>query len=221
MPVPDHRSEGYTSLDQLIQDYMPFISQISGGRLAPNTNDLTNTQDWTYSTSSLPGQSPMPFYLANWAPDYPDPTDYALPFYYPNATYTLSGSLEESLSLWTCSGSSAPNGMPSDSGSMAALLFWAHQPGVPQACQGNAYAAMTYGLYSAASMPTGPERVLMYNLAEHIANTLALYLYFDQTNNVVTYAAWINPTTINTNPMSGAIGANTYFLYTGNGVLSS
>ncbi|MGD1100304.1 MAG: hypothetical protein ABR888_08210 [Thermoplasmata archaeon] len=212
---------GYTTLDQLLQDYMPFISSLSGGRLAPNTYDLTNTQDWTYSTSSLPGQSPMPFYLANWAPDYPDPTDYALPFYYPNATYTLSGSLEESLSLQTCSGGSAPNGMPSDSGSIAAVLFWANLPEIPQACQGNAYSAMTYGLQFAASMPTGPDRVLMYNLAEHIANSLALYVYFDQGNDVVTYAAWINPTTINTNPMSGAIGANTYFLYTGNGVLSS
>ena len=212
---------GYVALDQLIQDYMPYISSISGGRLAPTTFDLTNTQDWTFSTSSLPGQSPMPLYLANWAPDYPDPTDYALPFYYPNATYTMSGSLEEGLSLWTCSGDSAPSGMPIDSGTMAALLFWAHQLEIPQACQGNAYSAMIYGLGSAATMPTGPERVLMYNLAEHIANTLALYVYFDQTNDVVTYAAWINPTTLDTNPMSGAIGANTYYLYTGNGVLGS
>ena len=104
--------KGVTSLDQLMQDYMPYISQLSGGRLAPDTFDVTGTQDWTYSTSSLPGQSPMPVYLANWAPDYPDPTDYALPYYYPNATYTLSGSLEEGLSEWTCSGASAPAGMP-------------------------------------------------------------------------------------------------------------
>jgi hypothetical protein len=211
---------GYTALDQLIQDYMPFITSLSGGRLVPNTFDLTSTQDWTYSTSTLPGQSPMPFYLANWAPDYPDPTDYALPFYYPNATYTLSGSLEESLSLWTCSGDSAPTGMPSQSASMAALLFWAHQPEVSQACQGNAYAAMVYGLQGAASMPTGPERALIYNLAEHIANSLAIYIYFDQTSNVVSYAAWIDPATLNTNPISGAIGANTYYLYNGNGMVS-
>jgi hypothetical protein len=107
--------------------------------------------------------------------------------------------------------------MPSDSRSMAALLFWAHQPAVPQACQGNAYSAMVFGLLAAAVMPVGPERILMYNIAEHIANDLALYLYFDQTNNVVTYADWINPTTINTNPTM--VGFNLYYLYTGNGVL--
>jgi hypothetical protein len=212
--------KGFTTLDMLIQDYMPYINQISGGRLAPNTYDLTGGQDWAYSTSSLPGQSPMPFYLANWAPDYPDPTDYAVPFYLPNSTYTFSGSLEESLSLWTCSGSPAPAGMPADSSSMAALLFWVHQPGVPQACQGNAYSTMVYGLVAAANMPVGPQRVLMYNLAEHIANDLALYVYYDQSNNVVTYAAWINPTTINTNPTTGAIGTNAYYLFSGNGVLS-
>jgi len=213
--------KGDTSLDQLMQDYMPYISQLSGGRLAPNTFDVTATQDWTYSTSSLPGQSPMPFYVANWAPDYPDPTDYVLPYYYPNATYTVGGAMEEGLSSWTCSGTapSAPAGMPGDSSSDAALLFWAHQPAVPQACQGNAYSAMVYGLLAAANMPVGPERVLVYNLAEHIANDLALYLYFDQTNNVVTYADWINPTTINTNPVM--VGFNLYYLYTGNGVLNS
>ena len=58
----------------------------------------------------------------------------------------------------------------------------------------------------------------MYNLAEHIANHLALYLYFDQANNVVTYASWINPTTVNTNPVM--VGFNLYYLYNGNGVLS-
>ena len=35
---------------------------------------------------------------------------------------------------------------------------------------------------TAAGMAVGPARVLMYNLVEHIANGLALYVYYDQEN---------------------------------------
>ena len=73
---------------------------------------------------------------------------------------------------------------------------------------------------TAASMPVGPMRVLMYNLVEHVASNLALYVYYDQENRVMTYASWINPMTINTNPMAGAAGDNTWYLVSGNGVLN-
>ncbi len=214
--------KGATTVDQMIQDYMPYISTISGGTLEPNTFDVTFSQLVVYSLSALPGQSALPFYNLAWAPDYPDPTDYMVPLYEANATYTSGDAVQQGLSLWTCSGASAPTGMPSDANSMAALLFWANlNPGIPQACQGNAYAAMEWGMAQAAGMPVGPARVLVYNLVEHIGNHLALYVYYDQSNDVVTYAAWINPTTINTNPTSGAGNINTWYLYNGTGVTSS
>jgi hypothetical protein len=59
---------------------------------------------------------------------------------------------------------------------------------------------MEYGMATAAGMAVGPARVLVYNLVEHIANHLALYVSYDQSNDVVTYAAWMNPTTINRTP---------------------
>jgi hypothetical protein len=104
---------------------------------------------------------------------------------------------------------------------LAGLLFWAHQPLIPNACQGNAYLAMEWGMYAAAPMPQSPERILYYNLVEHIANPLALYVYVNQGNDVISYASWVNPTTINTNPCIGAGGDNTWYLINGNGMYSS
>jgi len=208
--------KGATVVDQLIQDYMPLISQISGGRLAPNTFDVTFSQLVVYSLSALPGQSALPWFNLGWAPDYPDPTDYMAPLYYPNATYTSGDAVEQALTTDICTGD---NGGPASWASMAGLLYWANQPAIPQACQGNAYQAMEWGMTNAAPLPVGPQRVLVYNLVEHIANHLALYVYYDQENAVVTYASWINPTTINTNPTIGGGGDNTWYLINGNGVL--
>ncbi|HTT45284.1 MAG TPA: hypothetical protein VMH38_04625, partial [Thermoplasmata archaeon] len=207
--------KGATTVDQMIQDYMPYISQISGGKLAPNTFDVTFSQLVTYSLSATPGNSALPYYNLGWAPDYPDPTDYVAPLYYPDATYTSGDAVLEGLTLFTCSGASDPV----TDASMAGLLYWANQPHIAQACEGNAYNAMVWGMDTAAGMPVGPARVLMYNLVEHIANGLALYVYYDQESLVVTYASWINPTTINTNPTIGGGGDNTWYNINGNGVV--
>jgi hypothetical protein len=214
---------GAPIVNTMLQDYMPYISQISGERLAPNTFVAcpVGCQLVVYGPPPIPGTSALPFFNLGWAPDYPDPTDYVGPLYYPNATYTYSNAVQQGLSLWTCSaGHGAPTGMPTTDNSMAALVFWANQPGIPQACQGNAYGTMVWGMNTAAPMPAGPVRVLMYNLVEHIANGLALYVYYDQEDSVTTYAAWIDPTTINTNPTIGGGGDNTWYLLNGNGVLS-
>jgi hypothetical protein len=211
-------------VDQLIQDYLPYISQISGGRLAPNSYDgcFPGCQLVVYGLSAQPGQSAEPFFSLGWAPDYPDPTDYMAPLYYPNATYTYSNAVQQGLSLWTCSaGHGAPMGMPTTGNSMTALVFWANQAKIPQACQGDAYAAMEWGMGAAAPLATGPVRVLMYDLIEHIADGLALYVYCDQQNAVTTYAPWIDPTTINSNPMIGGAGDNLWYLVNGSGVLNS
>jgi len=212
---------GATTVDTMLQDYMSYINQISGGRLAPNTFDDCLCQLVVYGLSAVPGQSALPFFSIGWAPDYPDPTDYMAPLYYADATYTSEDAVKEGLNLWVCTGASAPAGMPTDPNTMAALVFWVHQPAVPQACQGNAYSAMEWGMTTAGGMAVGPGRVLMYNLVEHIANQLALYVYYDQENLVTTYAAWVNPTTLNTNPVIGGGGDNTWYLLNGTGVLNS
>ncbi|MGP8159398.1 MAG: hypothetical protein ACLPWO_07340 [Thermoplasmata archaeon] len=196
--------QGAVVVDQLIQDYLPYISQLSGGRLAPNTFDCSfascdNCLIFGCGPAG-PGDSVTPAYNLGWAPDYPDPTDYVAPFYYANATYTSGDDVQAALSLFTCT-----NTGPIPSGSAAGLLYWSTHP-IPQACQGNAYGAMEWGMNTAAGMAVGPARVLMYNMVEHIANDLALYVYYDQSNVLATYASWISASSVNTNPMIGGSG---------------
>ncbi|MGA9043568.1 MAG: hypothetical protein WB531_01700 [Thermoplasmata archaeon] len=215
-------ADWYPQGDQMLQDYMPYISALSDGRLEPNTFDLTSPQDFIWGISVLPGQSAMPMAVQAWGADYPDPSDFMSPTYYPSGFYTTGNGVDQGLGQFICSSATgAPTGMPADSDSMAGLLFWAHQVGIPQACQGNAYSAMVLGMNLAAGMAVGPARVLMYNLVEHIAKGLALYVYIDQATNVFTYAAWINPTTINTNPVVGANGVLPWYSINGNGVLNA
>src|SRR5208283_94004 len=197
-------TQGY----QMIQDYMPYISSISGGALNPNTFNITFSQLVVYSLSALPGQSSLPWFNLGWAPNYPDPTDYMAPMYYANATYTSGDALQQGLSRWDCSDLG-----PTNPETMQALLYWANEGPIPQACQGNAYAAMEWGMSTAAGMAVGPDRVLLYNLVEHIANQLALYVYYDQKNVEVTYAAWIDPMSVNTNPMIGGGSDQTWYLW--------
>jgi len=211
---------GATYLDEIIQDYVSFIDDLSDGRLDPHLLDISFSTWWQNTLAALPDQSGMPFGFVSWGPDYPDPSDYMPAFFYPDTGYTSGEALAEGLDLWTCSENhGAPAGMPSADSSMAALLFWAHEAGVPQACQGDAYAAMNWGLTLAAHMALGPARVLLYNLAEHIANLLALYVYFEQVNEVGTYAAWIEPSSLNLNVMQWDEGLWAWYLVGGNGVL--
>ena len=192
---------GAPQVDRLIQDYMAYIDSISGGRLAPTTFDCGFSCLGNPCYTGWLCGNPLPLYNLGWAPDYPDPTDYMAPLYYPNATYTSGDAVQEGLSMFTCS-----NVGPIPSGSAAGLLFWSKQTAIPQACQGNAYGAMEWGMNTAAGMPVGPARVLMYNMVEHIANGLALYVYYDQQNIITTYASWIATSSVNTNPMIGGSG---------------
>ena len=193
--------QGAVTVDQLIQDYLPYIDQISGGRLAPNTFDCNFACLNNPCYVGLLCGNQFPTLSLGWAPDYPDPTDYMAPFYYANATYTSGDGVQPALSAFTCR-----NTGPIPSGSAAGLLFWSKVAAIPQACQGNAYGAMEWGMNTAAGMADGPARVLMYNLVEHIANSLALYVYYDQSNEVTTHASWIAASSVNTNPMIGGLG---------------
>ena len=205
----------FPDFHEMAVDYLGYITSLSGGRVAPTTFSCSFS---CYQCEFWGCSWPFPMYNLGWVPDYPDPTDYVAPFYYPNATYTSGDEVQQALSQFTCSYASLEG--PAQPASFAGLMYWANAGGVPQVCQGNAYGAMVWGMNLAAGMVDTSARVLIYNLVEHIANELALYVYFDQQNTITTYASWIDPTTINTNPMVGGAGDNTWYLYSGNGVLS-
>ncbi len=155
---------------------------------------------------SLAGQNPMPMFTLGWAPDYPDPTDYVAPMYYPNATYTEGDALWQGISNYSATPyfNQACAGPKSD-------------PQVTFDCQGWAYMDMNNFLQQAAAClpPTcsASHRVLLYNMAENIANQLALYIWNGQSNAVYDYATWINPAGINSNPMIGGGGDQTWYTW--------
>jgi len=207
------------SFEEMMVDYLGSVSSLSGQRIAPTTFNCDIDCFVCYDFCGEDGSyTPMESWA--WAPDYPDPTDYVTPFYLANSTYTAGDYVYQALPKDVCASNPALNGTPPGGlRSEAALFFWAHQANVPNACQGNAYSAMSWGASYAAGLPNGPVRVLMYNLVEHIANMLALYVYCDQQSSVITYASWIDPTSINTNSMIGAAGDNTWYTVNGNGVV--
>jgi peptide/nickel transport system substrate-binding protein len=204
--IPLFGETGAPPLDEQETLWVNSLNSLSGGALKVTYTDINFVNLVINSLFSGPGQNPMPVYTLGWAPDYPDPTDYVKPMYLPDSTYTYSDAVAEQLAHYNASGCSTD------------YRYWAAQSAIPQDCQGAAYNAMVGALNTAASLPGGPARVLMYNQAEHIANELALYTYQYQSNQAYNAAAWVNVTTINTNVTTGGGGDLVWWGIGGNGV---
>jgi hypothetical protein len=125
--------------------------------------------------------------------------------YAPDNAYTYGDAVAEELALFN--GTSCPQ-------SIAYYVDLAKP--VSQACEGAAYWAMTQLLYRANAAPLGPNRVLLYNMMEHIANQLALYISEQQINAVVSFSSWIRPDSIDTNVI--LVGSYTWYSIAGNSV---
>jgi peptide/nickel transport system substrate-binding protein len=198
---------GDPALDSAIQLWIHEIESISGGALQPNTFDLSFGELYVTSVSSTPGDIPLPIYTLGWAPDYPDPTDY-LPTLWTNGSYGLPDA-----AYYTFSQAAYNN---PDCGHLDNLPYWANMPQVPADCQGVAFMTLDYWSGIASSLPAGPNRVLIYNMIEHIGAALSLTQYTFQQAGVGTYAPWVNPATIDINPMWA--GDALFYFFQGNGV---
>ncbi len=205
---------GQTALTDALDNLIVTVGLITSGALNISVYNANAVSDALNYYSESPGTSPYPTGVAGWIADYPDPTDYMAPFYEPDGTYTATPALNETFVQDDYGGTY--NGCGSHAATdQANLIYWASQSSstsvVPQDCQGTAYRVMTWGLDAAAGLPNGAERTLYYNLAEHVANALALYLMGFQSNEIYTYASWINGSSINTNPLQGGAGAQTWY----------
>ncbi|MCI4350284.1 MAG: PKD domain-containing protein [Thermoplasmata archaeon] len=218
--VPLFGQTGAPTLDERMALWAASINTISGGAVKVDTLDINFVDAVINSLFSPPGANAMPFYRLGWAPDYPDPTDYVTPMYLPDSTYTSADTVAEQLGVGV-------NTAFNDSSCATTAAFtnyvkWASiaqtTGGIPNNCQGMAYSSMTYLEGLAAVQPAGPQRVLMYNWVEQIANALALYTYSFQNNYIYTYASWIDGSTINSNVTIGGGGDSLWYLIGGNGV---
>jgi hypothetical protein len=198
----------------LIDDWAGEIYALSGHRLSPWPLALTFTQ---FLSDTLIGayESPLASVVGfGWAPDYPDPTDYFAPIAQPNGGYTAPDTFNAQLALpqYENNATCGHYGISTPASAYANLTYWAHQARNPSlgtltsACQGVAYNVSSYWMSVAGAMPDGPQRVLDYNLIEQITNALAMYIYNGQSNQLVGFAPWIDPASVNTNPVIGGGG---------------
>jgi hypothetical protein len=187
------------------------ISKISDGAVNMIPVDVSFVT-LVINSFSAPTQNPMPIYTLGWAPDYPDPTDYVAPMFYPNATYTYGNALAQSFFYGFPWSVATTNWDSACSGTNDWNMVVTYQ------CQGYAYNKMYETLLAAqyclpVTKCSPSERVLLYNGAEHIANQLGLYVWNGQDNALYDYASWINPAGINSNPMVGGGGDQTWYTW--------
>jgi len=209
---------GSTALDSAIDAWSSMLHTITNGALAPSR--------WDYGfggyivvcpSCAPPGEGPLDTFLAWWTADYPDPTDLVSPFYAPDQYWAEASAWNETFVGDQFGGTY--DGCSANAGAgFANLAYWANvRPIIPQSCQGTAYEVLTWAIGQAALIPVGPERVLYYNLIEHIANALAMYTGGEQLLSLGSYAPWIDPTTIDTNPMAPG---QLWFFWDGTGVVN-
>lgn len=208
--LPIMGTTGFPQLDEQMALWQRSIAALTGGRVQISATDLNYLNLDLNGFYSSPGQNALPLFVSAWSPDYPDPTDYVGPLYAPNSTFTYPDAVAQQLGLYV--GPTCPTG----------YAYYAALPlPVSQGCEGAAYLAMTQALNAAAVAPAGPERALLYNMAEHIADQLALYVYSYQADQTFTCAAWIMPTTLDTNVTTGGGGDLVWWTIGGNGVWGS
>jgi len=171
---------GAPDLDQRMALWAAEIGTLSGGAVKVSVPDLNFINLVINSLYSAAYSNPMPMFTLGWAPDYPDPTDYMVPLYQADGSYTYGDAVAEQLSTSTFNASSCT--------AYTNYAWYAANP-VPNSCQGGAYRAMQLAMQIAAVTPAGPARVLLYNEIESIANSLALYVYWGQANVVASSAS--------------------------------
>ncbi len=203
---------GSPSLDNAISDWITEIVSLSGGRLVPYSYDLTATGSGLYGQIGLGnGQGSLPVYNWGWVADYNDPSDFLLPMWQPSQSFTYAMATQNlldtpSFNLATCGHGNI---------TWANLSYWANYPNsaIPSSCQGVAYSVMLGWTNIAQFEPNIAQRILDYNMIEHIGNELAFMVYVYVNNANQDYGPWLAPTGINVNPAVGAAAVQTWYTW--------
>jgi PKD domain-containing protein len=193
---------GIPDEDERLTLFIDSVSSLTGGAIQMSLVDITFAQQVTESFASQP--TALPMNILGWLPDYPDPTDYTVPYYYPDSTYTFAGMIAEYTDSFNSTLPGTSTACPTDYNYYVNITTTGPYPSVPQSCVGAAYDAEVGLLFAAAPLNPGPLRIQLFDYAEIIANQLAQFITELQANTVWTFATWLNPTTVNTNVMIGS-----------------
>ncbi|MFZ0699167.1 MAG: hypothetical protein WAN74_03125 [Thermoplasmata archaeon] len=203
---------GSTFYDAAIVDLIGEIESLTGNRLTPYTFDITFAAYLGYAFAA-PGSNGLPLWNLGWAPDYPDPTDYVVPMYLPDSTYTYGDSVSPELALPQFNSASCPfaANYTDASSAWAALVYYHSLQQLPNKCQGIAYGISTYWYTVAGPLSVGAQRTLDYQMANQLDFLLSLYIWNFQSSIPESYAPWINGASLNANVMQGGGGDNTWY----------
>jgi hypothetical protein len=212
--LPVFSPTGNPDNDQRIADWAAEVNTLSGGKVRVFEVTLPEAQIVSEQYSAGAGSSFLSAYGIRWVPDYPDPTDYVRPLYFPDNSFTYGSAVAEQVHLGAYNATSCSAG----GHDFTNYGYWASLATLPENCQGVAYDAMNYAFTLAAPMPDNVTRVQLYDLGEKIANLLGLYVYQFQQNLVPVLGPWVTPSSFNTNPIIGGGGDTPWFWITGNNV---
>jgi hypothetical protein len=198
---------GATDLNTALQDYAAAIQTETGGAI--KVSFISVSFD---TLISLPVGLQDPALIGNlgWAPDYALPADYLAPIEYDNGYFTGEDNVAYGLSnasfnnVGTCG---------HNANTVANVVYWAKNPSlITDSCQGIAYFVAVNESKYADTLPYGdPVEQTIYWAVDVIYNTLSLYIWQGQANQIVAMAPWINASTVNSNPLVGGGGDQYWF----------
>ena len=208
---------GTPTLDAMIAAWIASVKTLTGGAIVMYSFDITGSE--LYAQAGLGnGAGSLPVFNWGWVPDYADPTDYFVPFWLPNGTFSYAGAEYSTFaqSAYQNVGACGHN----DYSSFSTLAYWANQasvnggPGyILTECQGIAYQTLVTWSALAAHESNITFRVLEYDMLEQIGNLLALEVYDYSQVDSFTYGTWLAPSGINMNPSVGGGAVQTWYTW--------
>lgn len=210
--IPLAYFEGASTPPAALDLFGSYVKSLSGGAVLLDVYVVSPSILFAYLLPN--GLSPWAAWLTGWGADYAGPDDFWTPYAAATGIYSGADTLYPTLiqpqyNSATCS--------HSDPTLFSDLTYWADQSFLPQDCQGVAYNLTLHWATVATHDLDLSRSILEWNRVSALFNLLNFYANTQQLIDVFTYAPWINPASISTNPVSGAY-LNIFYLITGNGV---
>jgi ABC-type transport system substrate-binding protein len=174
------------------EEWAGILAQISNGNINARVVQVTQPLE---DALLVPGQNPMPVSFEDWAPDYPDPTDYVTPFYADGGFY-MSGDNLNATNLASLLPTTQNEEVPINGTTYAQTQVWSWM-------QGN------ITLSGTSVDPAVRQRT--YKMAMELAIALGLYVYIYQGRSFWYARTWMKGFDLEENPMTGAEGVLVYY----------
>ncbi|HYK94050.1 MAG TPA: hypothetical protein VEY07_08445, partial [Thermoplasmata archaeon] len=174
------------------------VSNLSGGAIGLTLIPEDIITLASYGLFSGPGNNPWGIWGLGWVDDYSDPSDPTNALVPPNSAYTFSDAIASAFLYLNVSCSSSTS------------VWSTTTTPIPFDCQGAVYNLSADLANVAQSLPLGPSRDLAYTELSQLLERLGLYVGQGQVNNVLTFAPWIDPDSLTSNPWTGGFSEAWY-----------